>query len=75
MTSEQTPVTGKEDARNLSTSVRALSEFYQCFNSRDLKKAPENWAQTEEISMDNLLGGRRGYHAADRGGVSGILDA
>lgn len=70
MISEQMPVTGKENARNLSTPVRALFEFYQCFNSRDLKKAQENRAQTEELSIDNLPGDiRRGYRAAARGGV------
>lgn len=46
----------------LAAPVRALSEFYDAFNNRDLEKMSENWAQTGETAMDNPLGGiKRGW--------------
>ena len=59
---EQTPVTGREDKKGLSAPLQALVEFYDAFNSRDLDKMSKNWAQTDEIAMDNPLGGiKRGW--------------
>lgn len=57
MTPQQTPITGKEVRKGLSASVRALVEFYDAFNSRDIVKLSENWAQTWDIAMANPLGG------------------
>ena len=58
----QIPVTGKEDMPGLPASLQALSEFYDAFNSRNLEKMSKNWAQTEDIAMDNPLGGiKRGW--------------
>jgi hypothetical protein len=57
MTPQQTPFTGKEVRKVLSASVRALVEFYDAFNSRDIVNLSENWAQTGDIAMDNPLGG------------------
>ena len=59
---EQTPITGREDRKGLSDPLQALVEFYDAFNSRDLGKMSKNWAQTDEIVMDNPLGGiKRGW--------------
>ncbi len=62
MMPEQTPITGREDRKGLSDPLQALVEFYDAFNSRDLGKMSKNWAQTDEIVMDNPLGGiKRGW--------------
>lgn len=62
MMTEQTPITGREDKKGLTAPLRALSEFYDAFNNRDLDKMAQNWAQSDEISMDNPLGGiKRGW--------------
>ncbi len=40
----------------------ALEQFYAAFNGRDIALMAENWAQTDEIALDNPLGGiRRGW--------------
>lgn len=62
MKAEGTPITGREDRQGISGPMRALADFYDAFNSRDMEKMSANWAQTDEISMDNPLGGiRRGW--------------
>ncbi len=62
MRPEQTPINGKEDKKGLTEPQKALSEFYEAFNNRDLEKTAQNWAQSDEIAMDNPLGGiRRGW--------------
>lgn len=62
MIPEQTPITGKEDKKKFSGPMRALIEFYDAFNNRDMDKMSKNWAQTDEIAMDNPLGGiKRGW--------------
>jgi ketosteroid isomerase-like protein len=62
MKPEQPPITGQEKKESLPVHLRALSDFYDAFNSRDLIKMSENWAQTEDIAMDNPLGGiKRGW--------------
>jgi ketosteroid isomerase-like protein len=44
------------------TPEAALEQFYAAFNGRDLALMSENWAQTDEIALDNPLGGiRRGW--------------
>ncbi len=63
MNVEQTPVTGKEQKAQLSPQMRALSEFYQALNDRDMELMARNWAQTDEVAMDNPVGGmKRGWH-------------
>jgi len=57
MLPEQRPITGSENGQTLSPAVRALAEFYHAFNNRDLAALSRNWAQTDEIAMDNPLGG------------------
>jgi ketosteroid isomerase-like protein len=45
-----------------NTPEAALEQFYAAFNGRDLALMSENWAQTDEIALDNPLGGiRRGW--------------
>lgn len=62
MNTEQTPITGNENKPDLAQPVKALSNFYEAFNNRDLVKMAENWAQTDEIAMDNPVGGiKRGW--------------
>jgi ketosteroid isomerase-like protein len=57
----QEPITGKEDLGDLSQPQHALIQFYKAFNSRDLKMIDENFAQSNEVAIDNPLGGiRRG---------------
>ena len=60
---EQTPITGQEDRKGLTAPIRALSEFYEAFNSRDLEKMAANWAATDDIIvMANPVGGiKRGW--------------
>lgn len=62
MLPEQESITGKEDKTGLTGSRQALVEFYEAFNGRDLEKMALNWSQTDEIAMDNPLGGiKRGW--------------
>jgi len=57
MTAIQIPITGDENKQKLSKPVKALSDFYEAFNLRDLAKMAKIWAQTGDVSMDNPLGG------------------
>src|SRR5512139_1241045 len=46
----------------ITSPEAALEQFYAAFNGRDLALMAENWAQTDEIALDNPLGGiRRGW--------------
>jgi ketosteroid isomerase-like protein len=55
------PITGNEDLGDLSQPQQALSQFYRGFNARDLKMIDENFAHSDEVAIDNPLGGiRRG---------------
>jgi ketosteroid isomerase-like protein len=61
MTPIQTPITGAEDLGDLSQPQQALAQFYRAFNTRDLKMIDENFADSDEVAIDNPLGGiRRG---------------
>ena len=61
MKPEPTPITGREK-KGVSTPKQALIDFYYAFNNHDLNKMSKNWAQTDEIAMDNPLGGiKRGW--------------
>jgi hypothetical protein len=58
------PITGSEIIEKGVNPYRALVEFYRAFNTRDLKLMTSNWANAEEASMSNPLGGvRRGWEA------------
>lgn len=58
----QEAITGKEDMGDLSTPLQALVEFYCAFNSGNMDLMAKNWVQSDEIAMDNPLGGiKRGW--------------
>lgn len=45
-----------------ATPLAALEQFYAAFNARDLGLMARNWAQSDDIALDNPLGGiRRGW--------------
>lgn len=57
----QEPITGKEELGDLSQPRQALAQFYRAFNSRDLQMMDENFAHSDDVAIDNPLGGiRRG---------------
>jgi len=59
----QEPITGKEEQGQLTTPYQALVQFYCAFNSGNLEMMSENWAQSDQIAMDNPLGGiKRGWN-------------
>jgi ketosteroid isomerase-like protein len=58
----RTPITGREAPGDPSDPVQALAQFYRAFNNRDLALMAQNWDDTEEVAMDNPLGGiKRGW--------------
>jgi ketosteroid isomerase-like protein len=58
----QNPITGNENKTNINSTICALIDFYNTFNNRDIKKMADNWLQSDEIAMDNPLGGiKRGW--------------
>ena len=57
----QEPITGNEELGDLSQPQQALAQFYRALNTRDLKMMDENFAHSDEVAIDNPLGGiRRG---------------
>jgi ketosteroid isomerase-like protein len=57
----QNPITGNEDLGDLSQPQQALAQFYRAFNTRDINMIDENFANSDEVAIDNPLGGiRRG---------------
>lgn len=66
-------VTGREPTYGNGQAVDALIEFYHAFNTRDLDALARNWAEGEEPSMDNPIGGiRRGWPTI-RGGYERLF--
>ena len=58
----QQAITGKEEQGQLSSPFQALVQFYCAFNSGNMQMMSENWAQSDDIAMDNPLGGiKRGW--------------
>jgi ketosteroid isomerase-like protein len=58
----QKAITGKEDQGQLTSPYQSLVQFYCAFNSGDMQTMSDNWAQSDDISMDNPLGGiKRGW--------------
>ncbi|MDP9051805.1 MAG: nuclear transport factor 2 family protein [Acidobacteriota bacterium] len=54
-------ITGDEQLTDLSVPQQALVQFYKAFNTRDLDLIDKNFAETDEVAIDNPLGGiRRG---------------
>lgn len=63
MRPKQKSITGKEQQDNSLLPYQALVQFYYAFNNRNIDAMAENWAHTDEVSMDNPLGGiKRGWH-------------
>jgi len=59
----QVPITGREYSGNRASPPQALSHFYAAFNQRDMVAVSESWAHTDDISMDNPVGGiKRGWN-------------
>ncbi|MEA5112727.1 MAG: nuclear transport factor 2 family protein [Geobacteraceae bacterium] len=59
---DEAPVTGKERKMQLTPQMKALSDFYQALNDRDMELMTRNWAQSDESVMDNPVGGiKRGW--------------
>jgi hypothetical protein len=55
-------ITGQENIGDLSTPYQALAQFYCAFNTGDMGMMSKNWAQSDEIAMNNPLGGiKRGW--------------
>jgi hypothetical protein len=62
MTPTQEAITGKEDQGQLTSPYQSLVQFYDAFNSGNMQTMSDNWAQSDDISMDNPLGGiKRGW--------------
>lgn len=58
----QTTITGQENRSDLTTPYQALVQFYCAFNTGDMDMMSRNWAKSDEIAMDNPLGGiKRGW--------------
>ena len=58
----QQPITGKENQKKLQSPYSALVQFYYAFNNSDMDMMSKNWHQSDEIAMDNPLGGiKRGW--------------
>jgi ketosteroid isomerase-like protein len=51
------PITGGEDPGDLSRPEQALAQFYRALNTRDLTLLAESWEPSNEVAMDNPLGG------------------
>lgn len=56
------PITGKEVFSDLNDPVQALAQFYYAFNNGDMDVISQNWNKSEEVVMNNPLGGiKRGW--------------
>ncbi len=57
-----TAITGQENLGDLTTPYQALVQFYYAFNTGDMDMMATNWAQSDDIAMDNPLDGiKRGW--------------
>lgn len=53
---------------NEQSEIVALSKFYKAFNTQDMQLMELSWLNTDEISMDNPIGGiRRGWEEIGNG--------
>jgi len=58
----QKAITGNEKQGDLLSPYQSLVQFYCAFNSGNMQMMADNWAQSDEIAMDNPLGGiKRGW--------------
>jgi ketosteroid isomerase-like protein len=57
----QESITGDEELGDLTQPTQALAQFYRAFNRRNLDLIDANFAPTDEVAIDNPVGGiRRG---------------
>ena len=57
----QDAITGAEELGDLSQPTQVLAQFYRGFNTRDLNLIDANFAPTDDVLIDNPIGGiRRG---------------
>jgi SnoaL-like domain len=62
LSTTQQPVTGKEKVEDEREPLSALSQFYRALNSRDMLLMDQNWDASDDVVMDNPLGGiKRGW--------------
>lgn len=63
------PINGTEILEQISNpETLALSFFYNAFNKRNMSFMEQSWLNTNEISMDNPIGGiRRGWDEIENG--------
>jgi ketosteroid isomerase-like protein len=63
METEMAPINGFENTIDLqSDELKSVLRFYKAFNGRSLELMQEVWLTTDDISMDNPIGGiRRGW--------------
>jgi len=63
MQHEQEPITGNESQGDLTKPYQALVQFYNAFNNGNMETMSQNWHQSNDIAMDNPLGGiKRGWN-------------
>ncbi|CCG53606.1 Protein of unknown function [Flavobacterium indicum GPTSA100-9 = DSM 17447] len=69
MITEMQPINGEENIDQISNpETLALSLFYNAFNKRSMSLMQQSWLNTDEISMDNPIGGiRRGWEEIGNG--------
>jgi ketosteroid isomerase-like protein len=57
MMPEQRPITGAEYRGSAATPTEALARFYAAFNAASLDALASSWEQSDDIAMDNPVGG------------------
>lgn len=63
MQPEQEPITGNESQGDLTKPYQALVQFYEAFNNGNMETMSQNWHLSNDIAMDNPLGGiKRGWN-------------
>ena len=56
------------DLFNEDIEIEVLARFYRAFNTRDMQLMAQSWLNTDEVSMDNPIGGiRRGWEEIGHG--------
>ena len=64
MISNNPPINGSEILGTKITPNETLVEFYHAFNNGSMRLMSNNWSNTQDIIMNNPLGGiMRGWHA------------
>ena len=70
----QIPINGTETSELVQTpEQQVLALFYRAFNTRSMALMQTSWLQTNEVSMDNPIGGIRRGWAEIAGGYDRIF--